>query len=148
MKSTRSLLFLARHLEALVRLWQARIELARSSWRAALQRGQKVRASVGRFEGGDEERLRQVERALLRTSRLVYGATCIHRALAARRMLADRGLSAQVVIGLRKREGVLEGHAWIETQGGGGPLRAFCGEGGQYSAIVDPGDAGVDRFAP
>lgn len=52
-------------------------------------------------------------RAARRVSRLVPGATCLHRALASRVWLARRGVSTELVVGFRK-EGAIEGHAWLQ----------------------------------
>lgn len=66
-----------------------------------------------------------------RASRLVPGARCLHRALAARVWLARRGVDAQVVVGFRKR-GAIEGHAWLEIQAPDGPQTLFRGADDGY----------------
>ena len=66
-----------------------------------------------------------------RASRLIPGAKCLHRALAARVWLARRGVDAQIVVGFRKR-GVIEGHAWLELQTPDGPRTLFKGAGDGY----------------
>lgn len=66
-----------------------------------------------------------------RASRLVPGAACLHRALASRVWLARRGVSAQIVVGFRKRA-ALEGHAWLEISTPDGPIVLFRGPADDY----------------
>ncbi len=79
--------------------------------------------------------------AARRASRLVPGATCLHRALASRVWLARRGISSEIVVGFR-REGGLEGHAWLEVFGSGEPIAVFEQSGYRESfrehAVADP----------
>lgn len=42
---------------------------------------------------------------------------CLARALATQGLLAQQGHTAQLQIGIIKREGKLEAHAWLENQG-------------------------------
>lgn len=41
-------------------------------------------------------------------------ATCLERALVLQRLLRRRGVAAALQIGVRKQDGVLEAHAWLE----------------------------------
>jgi hypothetical protein len=43
--------------------------------------------------------------------------TCLVRSLALWALLKKHGVEAEIRIGLRKREGSLEGHAWVEFDG-------------------------------
>ena len=128
--------FVARHIEALGRLWQSRIELSLTDWATQLERAEALAAEPGSMEFDDGERcVLCVERALRRVSRFVPGATCIHRALAAQRMLVGRGLQTEVVIGLRRQQDEIEGHAWIEVHHRDRIWRAFWGDGARYSVV-------------
>ncbi len=51
------------------------------------------------------------------TGRRVLGVTCLTRALAVARLLARRGVATEVRIGVRKVEGQLAAHAWVEREG-------------------------------
>ena len=64
------------------------------------------------------------KRAAGRASKLVPGAACLHRALAARVWLARRGIPAEIVVGFRN-DGGLEGHAWLEVPSPTGPIAVF-----------------------
>lgn len=126
-----------RHLEALARLYQARIELAWKGWASQLERAKALADEPAvTANGDDEQRLRRVERALWRVSRWVPGASCIHRALAAQRMLRRRGFQSEVVIGLRRGDEEIEGHAWIEVRHGDRLWRAFWDDRARYSVVA------------
>lgn len=47
----------------------------------------------------------------------LYPMTCLRRALTLQKMLAQRGISADLKIGVRKEAGQLSAHAWLEHQG-------------------------------
>lgn len=77
--------------------------------------------------------------AVATASRYVPGAsTCLTRALAAQVLLARRGEVACLRIGVARREGRFQAHAWLESQGkvifggselgGYAPLPALDGE--------------------
>jgi hypothetical protein len=72
--------------------------------------------------------LEEAEPAARRASRLVPGARCLHRALAARVWLARRGVCSSLVVGFRENGG-LEGHAWLEVGGVRGGEELFVEEG-------------------
>lgn len=57
--------------------------------------------------------------AVYAASRYLPGAqTCLVQALATQRLLVRRGVSARLLIGLRRASnGVFEGHAWVESDG-------------------------------
>lgn len=117
---------ICRHIEALAEILRARAILDLRGWRYALEQAERLSKANSSPQSSQSDTprgrikkecptLRQVERALLRTSRLVPGTTCIHRALAGQRMLLRRRLRARVILGLRKGRGSLEGHAWLEV---------------------------------
>ena len=143
---------ITRHLEALGRLCQARVALFARGWQETLDGAHALaeRATAdlitqpmdpAELTGDGADSVTAVERALWRASRLVPGSTCIHRALAAQKMLIRRGFGARVVIGLRKRHAQLEGHAWIEAWRAGSRCRAFWTEEAGYAAVVEPAKA-------
>lgn len=101
------------HTIAIRRLWRARLGLEQKGWQGSLEG--TLAFSLGRSINPDE--LRPVEVALYRASRLMPKATCIHRALALKAILDGRRVSSRIVIGLRKRSDVIEGHAWVEAAG-------------------------------
>jgi len=57
--------------------------------------------------------------AVERASRLLPGTTsCLAKAVAARMLLAQRGLVADILIGvMRGPGGTLDAHAWVESEG-------------------------------
>jgi hypothetical protein len=65
--------------------------------------------------------------------RLPWESSCLVRALAARFMLARRGIASTLILGVTTRHGALESHAWITAAGG-----ALCGgsEAAGYHAIA------------
>lgn len=73
-----------------------------------------------RFAGrGEVATLEAVERAtdlVLRRVR-VTRTTCLLRSLIRYRCLRERGVEVVFKMGLRERQGVMEGHAWIELRG-------------------------------
>ena len=124
-------LWVLRHLEALGELIIARIELLARGWDRTLEAARRRQGISGNRQKYCEHTLRAVERSLWRTSRLVPGVTCIHRALSAQRMMARRGFSAKVVIGLRRGPQQVEGHAWIEV----GSLKAFVDDAHLFTVL-------------
>lgn len=123
-----------RHLEALCELVRGRLLLSVTSWRSVLQRGGSSLEASEETSAQDERIGRRVERAIRRMDRFVFGTTCIHRAVAARRMLHRRGVDARVAIGLRKR-GELEGHAWVELGGDPAAVRLFADDEAGYETV-------------
>jgi hypothetical protein len=61
----------------------------------------------------------RIIRAVLRASRYLPGeSTCLPQAMAAYRLLAQRGIPARLKIGVRKEdEQKLSAHAWVECEG-------------------------------
>jgi hypothetical protein len=55
--------------------------------------------------------------AVRRASRFVPGATCLTQAIAARTLLARRGHSSTLHLGVAKEDGELKAHAWLEAGG-------------------------------
>ncbi len=100
---------------------------------------------AGRYEeraGGEVgEAVEAATRAAGRSSKLVPGASCLHRALASRVWLARRGIASEIVVGFRK-EGHLEGHAWLEVFGPEGPTAIFE-ESGYRESFREP--AAIER---
>lgn len=47
----------------------------------------------------------------------LYPMTCLRRSLTLQKMLAQRGIAAELKIGVYKEAGVLNAHAWVEVQG-------------------------------
>lgn len=85
-------------------------------------------AAAGRPAAADPQAAR---RAVERGARLVPGATCLVRALAARRLLG----AGEVVMGVGGRPGGIEAHAWLELDG-----RRVVGdfEPGRYVPVARP----------
>ncbi len=63
---------------------------------------------------GDDALLQAFRRAALTTPE---GAGCLPRALALRRYLARHGQPSRLGLGLKREEGRLRGHAWVEVAG-------------------------------
>jgi hypothetical protein len=47
----------------------------------------------------------------------LYPMTCLPRALTLQKLLSQRGIAAELKIGVRKEAGQLSAHAWLEYQG-------------------------------
>ena len=60
---------------------------------------------------------RRVARKVERASAFVPHATCLVRVLAAAHLFAVQGKRSQIVIGVRRRTGGIEAHAWLESGG-------------------------------
>jgi Transglutaminase-like superfamily len=69
--------------------------------------------------------------AVRSAARFVPGATCLPQALAAETILRRRGHPADVRLGVKRGDGGVEAHAWVESYG---------------RVIVGDGD--LDRFEP
>lgn len=62
--------------------------------------------------------VRAVAWAVTHAARLIPAATCLTQAIAARRLLAARGIASQVRVGVaRGGDGRLLAHAWLEHDG-------------------------------
>lgn len=62
-----------------------------------------------------------------------YRATCLRQSLALWWLLRRRGIPAELRIGVRKQQGELQAHAWVEHQGQG--LNDGRGVGKTYAAF-------------
>lgn len=98
-----------------------------------------LRERVPGVEGGGaldataEARARRLARIVAMAARNHFaGMTCLHRSLALQRMLIRRGIDARVRIGLRRKEDLLQGHAWLE-----------CG-----GAVINDASEAVAQYAP
>ena len=60
---------------------------------------------------------RRLVRRVEQAAWFVPHATCLVRVLVGAHLFAARGQRANVVIGVRRRAGVLEAHAWLESGG-------------------------------
>jgi hypothetical protein len=116
------------HARALAHVARARVALTLEP--GALQRLAREPSEVGMRGWGEESAVRAIGRA----SRLVPGASCLVRAVAARALLADAGIRAQVCIGVQPRDRRVPGsfaHAWLERDG-----RVLLGGGaGEYQPL-------------
>ena len=66
-----------------------------------------------------QARVAQLLDLLLATDLLCFTPTCWKRAPVLHRFLALRGIDSRIVFGVRKDgEGLLAGHAWLESEGG------------------------------
>jgi hypothetical protein len=50
-------------------------------------------------------------------ARVPFAHNCMHRSLALQRMLARRGVAAQLRIGIGAKPNLFPGHAWLECDG-------------------------------
>jgi hypothetical protein len=58
------------------------------------------------------------KRALVRVKRATgIDGTCLSRSLALATMLQRRGISTELRVGYRRKDGIIEGHAWLEYAG-------------------------------
>ena len=66
----------------------------------------------------DQGEVRRVTWAVRHAARLVPAATCLTQAIAARRLLARRGIRSDLRIGVaRESDGKMRAHAWLECDG-------------------------------
>jgi hypothetical protein len=72
----------------------------------------------------------RVRWAVARAARPVPGATCLTQALAAQVLLARAGHASSLRMGARRRNGVLEAHAWLEDG-----ERVVYGARGDFAAL-------------
>jgi hypothetical protein len=78
-------------------------------------RRELAEGSRGPSESEPMERLLSAFRRALRSQPGASG--CLARSLALRRFLGRHGYSTRLELGLRKTEGRLRGHAWVEARG-------------------------------
>ena len=76
-----------------------------------LRRKQSVRSSAGL----DEARRRAL--AVQRVARRLPYATCLPRSLTLWWLLQRQGIEADIHVGVKKEDGELKAHAWVECQG-------------------------------
>ena len=70
--------------------------------------------------GGSDpsHQIRMARHSLLMVQRATgISGTCLSRSLALRAMLRKRGIDTTMKVGYRKKDGLIEGHAWLEYQG-------------------------------
>lgn len=110
-----------------------------------------VRLMVPRDAAGAGARDAERERRIVALTRLVYTPLvradrgCLQRSLVAYRYLARAGAAPRLVVGMRRGEGAVEGHAWVTVDGdvrgdsparvaGYGTVVAFGGDGRRLTA--------------
>lgn len=93
-------------LQALMWLWLYRLALWLLPFRWVSPRSPRA-------TGQGPAALPHLARSIDRAARFVPQATCLVRALAGARLFAAAGQQASVVIGVRRRSGTLEAHAWL-----------------------------------
>ena len=120
-------------------LFTAVVRLALSALSLRTSRGLLARLSP-RAHPRPTEGLENIARAVTRARAIVPGATCLVQALVLQALLRRRGHGAQLRLGfVRRAEGVLGGHAWVESEGRVfdetgeascyAPARDFAGQG-------------------
>ena len=55
--------------------------------------------------------------AAMMGARIMPNSTCLVRALAASRLLAQNGYKSTIHIGVKRKAGLFEAHAWVEYEG-------------------------------
>lgn len=120
---------LALKLEALALLAVFQVGLALFSFQRVSRWQRRL---MGEVEPTHPEPLvleKRVRAAIRRSNKRVYGARCLADALAGQTMLGRRGVPSELKIGVQKKEGKLDAHAWLEREGrailGGGELDVF-----------------------
>lgn len=105
-------------LEAWRWLVEARVVLWLLPFRRVQQRFDVERVAARGAPVRDAAGPDAVAEAVRRARRLVPAASCLPQALAARSMLARRGVASDLHIGVGKDEGGhLQAHAWVEVGG-------------------------------
>jgi hypothetical protein len=82
-----------------------------ASWLSA----SSVEAPVGELR---TERITRAREMLAHGGRLLIGTNCLDRSLAGFWLLRRAGASPTLVLGAKRQQGALAGHAWIELEGG------------------------------
>lgn len=105
-------------LVALRWLVDARLSLRAQPFRTVYERFDRQGRQLPRSGACDARCAREVAIAVRRASRLVPGATCLPQALAARAMLARRGVVSELRVGVAgDAKGGVKAHAWVEVDG-------------------------------
>ena len=98
-------------------LWEYRLRL----WLLPFDRVTRLaqqRRELGEAGKSEQPHVQQrLARRIERAAWFVPHATCLVRVLAGAQLFAARGQRADVVIGVRRRAGLLEAHAWLESGG-------------------------------
>jgi hypothetical protein len=98
-------------------------------------------AGHGPVRSATEIELRQAEQlaqfAAIAGRRGLLSATCLRQALLVDYLLRRRGLAPELKLGVRKREGRFDAHAWVELEG-----RPLAQAGLEHSPFPDAGAAG------
>jgi hypothetical protein len=134
-----SILHLSRHqwavlLEAILGLVRARWQLTRlPSQQLASQRGTLGAASPQEDEAWQALLSREVRWAVQGVAHYLPGRwTCLIMAMAAWYMLARRGLSCTLYLGVRHAEGRVQAHAWLRC----GSMYVTGGEGRERFTVI------------
>ena len=73
---------------------------------------------VGRRQPEEEATIRRTLRFMrLAVQHGFYGGNCLSRSLTLWRLLRRQGITCDLRIGVRKKEGQFQAHAWVEVQG-------------------------------
>lgn len=97
-------------------LWGYRLALWLLPFRWVTRWSKWTEHPEARQEASRKEQ-RRITQTVERAAVFVPHATCLVRVLAGAHLFAARGKRAEVVIGVRKRAGNLEAHAWLESGG-------------------------------
>ncbi len=123
-------------LQAWCFLLLADVRLRRHSYRQ-VQAGLAQRRS-GRAPGDAVAVIRRVARLTdLAARHHLRPMTCLRRALATQRLLAERGIVTQLRIGVRKDGEEFGAHAWLEYAGK--PIQDAAGPAGRFAPLAAPG---------
>lgn len=132
-------------LQRLLRLTPGEVQLVARAWLALLAARARlwlrrspdlsppvIRGSTPTLDRRDPI-VRSVARSVVRASRFVPAATCLAQALAARDLLARRGIGTDLRLGVaRGADGRMTAHAWLEDRG----TVVFGGTDRQYQPLV------------
>jgi hypothetical protein len=135
----RNVLLVAIPLVAVIRLslFIVPFPLLYRTWTSSLPR----LARTGSAENASPER---IVRLVAAASRLVPGARCLTRAVAAQLLLARQGNLVELRIGVRKQGDRLEAHAWLENQGA--PISESETKIGDYTPFPREISPNLDRL--
>jgi hypothetical protein len=89
--------------------------------RPYLEVAQGGRQKAGKSGQGGADRKREIARVVkmvgVAARNHVRPMTCLRQSLALQRLLWERGVEAELKFGVRKMEGELQAHAWLEWEG-------------------------------
>lgn len=96
-------------------LWGMRIGLRMLPFRTLRRLSARLTRSSAASRPGDDGAIDHVAWAVAAASRFVPGTTCLSRALGSQILLAERGVQANLHIGVARDQVGFRAHAWVRS---------------------------------